>query len=341
VLYIFLRSFSKLIINFAKIKNYYTMDDFLTPFYPISYHYYEICMAADSDVVFDAWTGAVLRNNLLYAADKVRVEEQACSLRELIDKLPLNISHPLYNELKDGFPKGFVLSGFSHFNLESETVHIRKNEVFTFSLTLIGNFNDYRFYFFEAIRQMCKRGIGKPLTPFALLDISEKHSACLADFFEPEWEGSSSEFTVRHETPVILFRLKSKKNTQLSYQDKSNRFPGFYQLVRSAFFRMQKLYAIYAGPDKYESVLFNEEAVETYLKKAGYPLLKSANIQYVTLRNTQKKGKLNEMPLSGYVGEQVYIGNCREYLPLLKFMSELGVGNEVVYGMGRYEIDCK
>lgn len=317
----------------------FAMKNFLTPYHSIDYHCFEIRMVADSDVVFDAWAGAILRNNLLYAAGKISVEEQTCSLRELIDKFPLAETHPLYKELKEGFPKGYVLSGFSHANFESEAVLVRKGEIFIFSLKLIGNFNDYRFYFFEAIRLMCKRGIGKPLTSFTLLDISEKPVVRLADFLASGVEDEFSEITLRYKTPVILFRLKSKKNTQLSYQDKSNRFPGFYQLVRSAFFRMQKLYAVYVEPTTYTPPLFEETVTETYLEKAGYPLLQSADIRYVSLQNTQKKEKKNEMPLSGYVGEQVYSGYFQKYLPLLKFMEGLGVGNETVYGMGRYEIE--
>jgi len=75
------------------------------------------------------------------------------------------------------------------------------------------------------------------------------------------------------------------------------------------------------------------------LEKAGQPLLKSAAIQHINLQNTQKKGMKNEMPLAGYVGEQKYTGHFSEYLPLLKFMEKLGVGNETVYGMGRYEVE--
>jgi CRISPR/Cas system endoribonuclease Cas6 (RAMP superfamily) len=45
------------------------------------------------------------------------------------------------------------------------------------------------------------------------------------------------------------------------------------------------------------------------------------------------------MPLSGYVGEQVYSGYFREYLALLQFMAEINVGNETVYGMGKYEVE--
>jgi hypothetical protein len=207
---------------------------------------------------------------------------------------------------------------------------------------------------------MCARGIGKPRVPFLLLDISEKSSTgesqviaiaqtdlaeelhCpirLSDFTEHNQLDKFSEIAIRYQTPIILFRLKNKKNTQLSYQDKCNRFPSFYQLARSAFFRLQKLHAIYVEPEKFVPEFFDETLRETFLEKAGYPGLQSADIQYVTLQNTQKKERVNEMPLAGYVGEEIYLGYFGEYIPLLRFMSELGVGNETVYGMGRYEIN--
>jgi hypothetical protein len=207
---------------------------------------------------------------------------------------------------------------------------------------------------------MCVRGIGKPLTPFLLLDISEKSLSgesqviaiaqtdlteelhCpirLSDFIEKNNPEKFSEITIRYQTPIILFRLKNKTNTQLSYQDKCNRFPSFYQLVRSAFFRLQKLHAIYMEPEKYVPELFEEEAIDAFLEQAGSPLLQSADVHYVMMQNTQKKEKVNEIPLAGYIGEEIYLGYFRKYVSLLRFMAELGVGNETVYGMGRYEIN--
>ena len=339
------------------------MEEFLKLYSHIYYHRFEIRMIATGDVVVDAWTGAVIRNNLLYAAEQVYIEIAGQTLRERIDAFPLNGTHPLYKDLKDGFPKGYVLTDFSHSDLQSPAVSIKKNEIFSFSLILIGNFSEYRSYFFKAIRLMCERGIGKPQTPFLLLDISEqslsgesqimavaqadlseqlRYPVCLADFIQSDEPDGFSEIAVRHVTPVSLFRLKNnriKKNPQQSYQDKSNRFPGLYQLVRSAFFRLQKLYAVYMTNEEYNSALFESELMETYLEKAGYPLLQSANMRYVTLQNTQKKGKVNDMPLAGYVGEQVYSGYFRKYVALLRFMSEIGVGNETVYGMGKYEVE--
>lgn len=327
----------------------------------IYYHRFEIRMIAAGDVVFDAWTGAVVRNNLLYAAEGVVLENQGMTLRERIDAFPLNETHPLYKDLKEGFPKGYVLADFSHSDLHSSSVSIKKNEIFSFSLILIGNFSEYKSYFFQAIRLMCERGLGKPQTPFLLLDISEqslsgesqimavaqvdlseqlRYPVRLVDFVPDDEPDEFSEITVRYITPVILFRLKkNKKNTQLSYQDKCNRFPSFYQLVRSALFRLQKLYAVYMRDEEYNPALFDSKLTDTYPEKAGHLLLQSTNMQYVALQNTQKKGKINDMPLAGYVGEQVYSGCFREYAALLRFMAEVGVGNETVYGMGRYEVE--
>ena len=310
------------------------------PYNQTFYHRFDIKVSAHENVTFDAWPGAVIRNNLLYAAEQIRIRKTGRSLREQIDTFPLEDDHPLYKELKEGFPKGYVLTDFSHAAMNNSAVFIRKEEEFTFSLLLIGRFNEYRYYFFEAIREMCERGIGKPMTPFRLSDITENPGSpvALSDFTRQEIEDKRSEITIRFRTPVILHRLKEKKNTQLSYQDKCNRFPGFYQLVRSAFYRLQKLHALYVEPTARSVVLFDETMMETYLEKAGRPLLQSANIQHINLPNTPKKGMKNEMPLAGYIGEQKYSGYFRQYLPLLKFMEELGVGNETVYGMGRYEV---
>jgi len=305
------------------------------------YRRFYIQLIANENVTLDAWTGAIIRNNLLYAAEQIKIQKTNLSLREQIDTFPLEKVHPLYKELKDGFPKGYVLTDFSHFNMDEPTVSIRKDEVFSFSLILIGRFYEYRFYFFEAIRVMCERGIGKPLTPFRLLEITENPASAvtLSDFMQQETKEEQSEITISFHTPVILYRLKEKKNTQLSYQDKGNRFPSLYQLVRTAFSRLQKIYALYINPTDYSPSLFEETALDTFLEKAGLPLLQSANIQHISLQNTKKKGMKNEMPLSGYLGEQKYTGYFQQYLPLLKFMEELGVGNETVYGMGRYEVE--
>jgi hypothetical protein len=115
------------------------MKELLKKYSPVYYHHFRVRMIASDDAVFDAWTGAVIRNNLLYAADNIRIEQTDRTLLEQIDAFPLNESHPLYKELKDGFPKGYVLTNFSHSDMQSSPVAIGKNEIFSFSLILICN----------------------------------------------------------------------------------------------------------------------------------------------------------------------------------------------------------
>ncbi|MDR0612494.1 MAG: hypothetical protein LBG45_03235 [Dysgonamonadaceae bacterium] len=102
------------------------MKEFLKLYSHIYYHRFEIRMIATGDVVVDAWTGAVIRNNLLYVAEQVYIEIAGQTLREQIDAFPLNETHPLYKDLKDGFPKGYVLTDFSHSDLQSPAVSIKK-----------------------------------------------------------------------------------------------------------------------------------------------------------------------------------------------------------------------
>jgi hypothetical protein len=315
------------------------MEKILDLYRNLSYNRYDVSMCAISDVAFDAWPGAIIRNNLLYAAEQIRIQKTNRTLREQIDHFPLLENHPLYRELKEGFPKGYVLTDFSHTAITGSSIVLRKDDIFTFSLLLIGNFNDYRFYFFEAIREMCERGIGKPLTPFLLSGIAELPPVFLSDFMQTEHEINADELTIRFLTPVNLYRLSPKKNTQLSYQDKTNRFPSLYQLVRSSMLRLQKLYALYAGTTDDTASLIDEATMDSWLEKAGRLMLKSADIQHINLPNSQKKGKKNEMPLSGYVGEQKYAGYFQPYIPLLRFLAALGVGNETVYGLGQFKIE--
>ena len=86
------------------------MKNFLRLFSQTHFQRFVIKMSATENVTLDAWSGAIIRNNLLYAAEQVRIHKTNRSLREQIDTFPLEDNHPLYKELKDGFPKGYVLT---------------------------------------------------------------------------------------------------------------------------------------------------------------------------------------------------------------------------------------
>ena len=319
------------------------------------YHRIDVRIAASGDTVWDAWPGAILRNNLLSAADQVIIAGNI-SLREQIDKCPLNKDHPMFKDLIQGFPKGYLIA-LPDVSLGEK--HLKKGALFCFSLYLVGHMSTYFSEFIQAIRIMCLRGMGHPQVPFYMVDICEKAldgrqhllsigSDNLADaltfpvtFLDFQPEKASREKTcieIVYLTPVILFKQTDKKDISISYQAKSNGFPSFYQLVRSTANRMTKLALIYTCPEKTEVDDCSEKALNSWIDYATNPSLIAIDMQKLKLKNTLKKEGKNKMPLSGYVGKQTYEGYFNRYLPMLKFMEALGVGNETVYGMGRYRV---
>jgi hypothetical protein len=322
------------------------------------YHCINVRMAATRNTCFDAWQGAVIRNNFLFAAEQITLEENL-TLREKIDQCPLNENHPQYNELVNGFPKGYLIA----FPDSSQTeITLKKDDLFCFSFYLIGNMSRYYQAFVEAIRLMCEKGMGHPVVPFVLVDICERaadgelHLMCMgttvfsgklifpiaySDYQSVHTQGDETQIEVTYLTPTILFKQSNKKNKSLSYQDKCNGFPSFYQLVRSATYRMVKLTILYVHPDEPDIAQALMENIEEFIDYATRLTLLSANIQKVVLKNTLKKEQENRMPLHGYTGTQVYEGYFNRFLPVLRFMEELGVGNETVYGMGRYKVEFR
>ena len=114
------------------------MREFLVLNEGLYYHRFDVTLKTKKNTVFKAWVGAVVRNNFMYAADSVLVDVngKSLSLRELINLIPLDDSHPLYKELANGFPKSYSFA-FPLYPCEDiNTLIIKKGDAFTFSLYL-------------------------------------------------------------------------------------------------------------------------------------------------------------------------------------------------------------
>lgn len=315
------------------------------------------------DTSFDGWLGAVLRNNFLYAAEQVKIHSEKQSLRSFIKTFTLSENHPLYKELKDGFPAPYIISLHSHFNENNPLWHINKNETISFSLNIVGSVANYWKYFIQAVQYICERGMGHPSKkPFLLLDVSEcaadgaqqrlyaggfvladalKYPISLADYYPlSDAENKKINLKIAFRTPINLYKNVTKTDLQSSFQDKLNGFPSFYQLVRSTAYRLQKLNLLYAGHPETDLDEYSPDTVETFLEDAGSPLLISANLRHVVLTGTPKKERPDRIFFKGYTGEMIFSGKMQPYLSLLFFMQHLGVGDNIVFGAGRYEAEA-
>lgn len=324
------------------------------------YHQLEIRFSPTCNIDLEHWIGSVIRNNLLYSTSLVEVGNGK-TLYDIINEFPLPETHSLYRELSGGFPKGYALTHVLMDGFSKPPLVLSKDRVGCFSISLIGGMARYHLHFIEAIKKMCSRGIGNPRVPLTLIDISEVHPfrspnllythgtnaspllkmpVYLVDFLQKTVH-DKSEVLISFTTPVNLVQNRKKKNRQLSFQDKQNGFPSFYQFTRSVVFRMIK-YAVLYGDVAHER--WNEDsslAIENWILQAAEPFLVSVGLERVSVRSTPKKEKASTILFRGYTGSMKYYGSFGSYLPVLFFAQSVGAGNDVTYGMGEYTIKIR
>lgn len=319
------------------------------------YHRLDVRMAATAATKFDGWIGAVLRNNLLYATEQVSMPDGDGSFREFITKIPLRREHPLYKELENGFPAPYYLYPHNNYGFNNGTI-IAQGDIVSFSLVLIGSQMAIYFnLFINAIRTMCRQGFGVNKQSFALIDICEcsqrgdskiiatadKNIASQLSYpvsfplFDKLCETQFKEITINLSTPLCL----SKPSTLLLIRE--NIFPNFQQLLNSSANRFIKLNALYAFPfdaNRYDT-LYN--LVKKQINNVNLPVLERANIQRINMRGNQRKDNGKCILFEGYIGDLLFQGNCSSFLPLLAFMEQLGIGHNLTYGLGKYNIQYK
>lgn len=299
----------------------------------------EICRLSvrffvEEHISMQFWIGSVLRNRFLYAADKV-FDDQGISLRQHINTLPLPKTHFLYTQLRGGFPKGFLLD-CSAIPYEAPGFTLKPNQVYTFDFVLIGNTITHKQLYIEALRVMLQNGFGHPVIPLTLIDITEqpiRHDIPI--------HSAADKVTVELllKTPVSLFHITKKDGN--GFQNKLNGFPSFYQFMRSLLYRFMTLYTLYTD----DSTPINKAAmdcqIEQYIQPAVQALLLQADLRWEKRYSTPKKGENAVYTMSGYTGQLVFGQVPAQYLPILMWGETLGVGADINYGLGHFQVRYK
>lgn len=310
----------------------------------------------EDDIRMDAWPGAVFRNNFLYAAESI-LDDHGKSLRQKMDCIPLQGNHPYYKQLSGGFPKGVVFDCSALPDTGGKLL-LEKNHIYTIYLIIIGTYIDYYFQLIDALFNMFARGFGYPMTASTVLDISEatydsqcailysegcnylnkvSHPIRLSDYYE-RLDSSDKKATLSFHflTPVSLTHSHSKVNGEISYQDKLNAFPSFYQFMRSVIYRLMTLNMLYGNEQTVVDKQTAEAEISAFLEAATDAFLVKANIYLKRLSGTPKKGQASVYIMSGYKGMLTWGNVDPTFIPLLRFASYLGVGNDINYGLGTF-----
>lgn len=285
---------------------------------------------SDSPIQMKYWIGAVMRNRFLFAAESVSTAE-GVSLRSLLDTLPLPESHFMYKHLGGGFPKGFFID-CSRLPGSGTGFKLAVERVYSFSVILIGSVIAYKELFEEAIRKFLDLGFGEPPASLTLVDIT--NTEVVFDSGTDICRSLSLELNFR--TPVCLVPKSSFSSS--GFQGKMNGFPSVYQLARSAAYRLATLAMLYDDQSFFSDKYAMADRIEAFVVSAAKAVLMSADIRYEKCYCTPKKGHNTVYVMGGYIGSLRFDNVPATLLPLLFAGSVLGVGSDINYGLGCYDL---
>ncbi len=286
------------------------------------------------DLSQKAWIGAAVRNCFLYAAEQVRMPE-GDSLRERLDTLPLAEDHFLYRQLSGGFPKGYLFD-VSAMTLPSNEYILLTSGTYKFHILLLGRLIRLQSAVITAIQNMLETGLGEPCVPLDLISLKVSRELRLHNFAKRCFDENVN-VRLCLKTPMAL--AKPVDAIKVGYQSRLNGFPSFYQWISAAAYRLSTLTLLYAedGLCDIKSKEDWETSIERLVAPAVEPWLLNADLKYISLRSTPKKGSDKVYVMPGYVGTITYGRVSPYYVPLLSMMSQLAIGNDVNYGLGRYQ----
>lgn len=308
------------------------------------------------DVCLDAWIGAVFRNRFLYFAESV-CDENGTSLRSHLDNLPLSPDHAYYNQMKGGFPKG-VFFDFRDMPGKCRKGSLYKNTIYSFQMVFIGKSVAFFPMTVHAWENMFSEGIGHPLIPLSLIDITEQNpngenrllysgnsnflnmpeNAIRISNYETDID-EYADIKLTFHTPTSLYQVKEKVQPELSYQHKMNGFPSFYQLVRSVTYRWASLSMLYGDDLSDVDTKVLEKELDAFVETASLAFLQEATLRQRKIYGTPKKEAKQVYVMEGYEGQMIFQRVSCKYLPLLYWGMYAAVGNNVQYGMGNYSIE--
>jgi hypothetical protein len=216
-------------------------------------------------------------------------------------------------------------------------------EPFPFTLTLVGGAIRYFPYLVAALRVLGLQGLGSKRVRATLGTV---HWLGPAGTMTPLFSGTLNP-TLRTQPPALplsawvaalpnhppinRLTLAFDSPIALKHQGRTLRgAPPFHVIIRALLRRLSALAAFYGDARwdlDYRGWIERAEAVD----------LSAAQTRWVErVRKASRTQQL--MPLSGIMGRATYIGDFTPFLPLLHIGTLLHVGNNTVFGNGRYTI---
>lgn len=257
--------------------------------------------------------------------------QQHCAYGVLFDPSPPPRAEVLSKN--EAVPRPFVIGP----PLDRRT-NLAAGERLDFGLVLIGCATDYLPYFVAVFEELGRRGLTRQSGRFELEQVVAEHpwSGTALIYAAGEMDDSSLPVTVADiaahaaTLPADRLYLRFLTPTRLIHQKKPVQDPPFHVLVRRLLDRVSSLSYFHCG-QRWETDFKGliEQAKEVKLTQCD---TRWENVERYSGRQQAR------LSLGGFVGDVVYNGDLRPFLPLLVLGSLVHVGKATVFGNGRYEV---
>jgi hypothetical protein len=307
------------------------------------YGKYKFKCVFESDAILPPYKGSTFRGVFGHALKKVvcALKRQQCEECLLKERCIYTLVFETRHALK--MPEGSRLSAPPHpFVIEpplTQQTHFKSGSSFDFDFLLFGESNHSIAYFIYAFDQIGKTGIGKRVGGkggrFLLKEVRRGSDIIYSDADRMIKAREAEEILLKDINRVdnSANRVKVSLITplRLKFDNRLKADLPFHILVRAMLRRISSLFAFYDGgepPLDYRGLVKRAKDVRTVDKDLSW-----YDWKRYYLRQDQA------MLMGGMVGSVTYEGKITEFMPLIDFCSNVHLGKQTSFGLGKFEAE--
>ena len=248
-----------------------------------------------------------------------------CAYSIIFESSPVIGSEKLKN--LDEIPRPFVieppLTEKRYFNTEDEL---------TFELVLIGRANEYLHLMIYTFIELGKVGIGKHRGRFKINKIITETDDIIYDGETETMYNINS--IIKINIPEIkdgnILKISFLTPTRIKYEGYYQNKPEFHIIIRTLLRRISSLMYFYCNKE------LNVNFKELISKSENVKIIDN-NLRWIDWERYSSRQNI-KMKLGGIVGEIVYEGDFKQFLPFLVLGEYIHIGKNCTFGLGKYKL---
>ena len=216
-----------------------------------------------------------------------------------------------------------------------------EGEPFAFSLLLIGRANEFLPHIVYSVKLMGEAGIGAGVKRGAGRFVLERVTANDQTIFDADGllvntaqaKAIDAE-TERHDGEIARIRVHLLTPLRLKQENTLQTDLPFHLLIRAALRRISALEIAYGQEGQGEPALDYRGLVS----RAERVHLKESTLHWHEMQRYSNRQR-QKISLSGLMGTATYEGELAEFVPILRYASQVHIGKQTLFGLGEIRIE--